>query len=486
MENNNVSAAHAAQTSELSPEIMDPAMPDFAAHPGRSAWSGKWMFILSAAASAVGLGNMWRFPYLAAKYGGGMFILTYLVLVFTFGVSMLLLETALGRKTGQSVIGAFSSFGKQYKFIGILSAAVPFIITPYYCIIGGWVLKYCVSYLTNAPADMADGGGFFVDFITSSQGSFVFMLLFMLAAFLVVSLGVKGGIERANMVMMPLLIVAAIGIAIYVSTFPGAADGIAYYFTPDFSKFSPELVIGALGQMFYSLSLAMAIMVTYGSYLDKKENLPKSVAWIGGADLTVSTIAGLMIVPAAFIVMGSAEAVAAKSGPSLMFITLPSVFQEMGGVASIIGFIFFTLVLFAALTSAISLIEACVSIVSDGAGITRRGALTACVVVIVLAGVFINLGYNGLSFIQPLGEGSSLLDLADFISNSVLMPIVALLTLVFVGWIIKPQTLIDEIKISSPFKAESAWVIMVKYVSPVLVVVILVAYVAMQFGFFAV
>lgn len=483
METNN---AQAMQAAEVAPDVIDPAMPDFAVHPGRSSWSGKWMFILSAAASAVGLGNMWRFPYLAAKYGGGTFIFTYLVLVFTFGISLLLLETSLGRKTGQSVIGAYSSFGKKYKFIGVLSAAIPFIITPYYCIIGGWVAKYCVSYITNAPADMADGGDFFVSFITSNQASFIFMLLFMLAAFLIVSLGVKGGIEKANLVMMPLLLVSAIGIAIYVSTFPGAAAGIAYYLTPDFSKFSPELVIGALGQMFYSLSLAMAIMVTYGSYLSKKENLPKSVAWIGGADLLVSTIAGLMIVPAAFIVMGSAEAVAAKSGPSLMFITLPTVFQEMGGVAPIIGFIFFLLVLFAALTSAISLIEACVSIIADGAGVSRRRALTISVVIIVIAGVFINLGYNGLSFIQPLGEGSSLLDLADFISNSVLMPIVALLTVIFVGWILKPQALIDEIKISSPFAAEKAWVIMIKYIAPVLLVVILVAYVAMQFGFFAV
>lgn len=473
---------HAHASTSVSPEVADPAMPDFAAHPGRSVWSGKWMFILSAAASAVGLGNMWRFPYLAAKYGGGTFIFTYLVLVFTFGVSMLLLETALGRKTGQSVIGAYSSFGKRYKFIGILSAAVPFIITPYYCIIGGWVAKYCVSYLTTAPSAIADDGSFFVSFITSPDSSFLFMLLFMLVAFLVVSLGVKGGIERANLVMMPLLLVAAVGIAIYVSTFPGAVDGIAYYLVPDFSKFSPELVIGALGQMFYSLSLAMAIMVTYGSYLDKKENLPKSVGWIGGADIAVSTLAGLMIVPAAFIVMGSAEAVAAKSGPSLMFITLPNVFVEMGGVAPIIGFIFFLLVLFAALTSAISLIEACVSIVSDGAGISRRRALVVSVVVVVAAGLFINLGYNGLSFIEPLGEGSSLLDFFDFISNSLLMPIVALMTVIFVGWIIKPQTLIDEIKVSSPFALEKPWTAMIKYVAPVLLVVILVAYVGAQFG----
>ena len=450
----------------------------------RASWSGKWMFILAAAASAVGLGNMWRFPYLDAKYGGGTFIFVYLILVFTFGVSMLLLETSLGRKTGQSAIGAFASFGSKYKFIGFLAAAVPFIITPYYCIIGGWVAKYCFSYITTSTSAMADGGDYFVSFITSNDVSYLWMLVFMAICFIVVSLGVKGGIEKANLIMMPLLLIFAIGIAIFVGTQPGAAQGIAYYLTPDFSKLSPELLISAMGQMFYSLSLAMCIMITYGSYLEKKENLPQAVAWIGGADLVVSMLAGLMIVPAAFLALGSAEAVAENAGPSLMFIVLPGVFDQMTGVAGVIGFVFFLLVLFAALTSAISLIEALVSIVADSANWSRRKALIAVMAWVVIAGIFINAGYNGLSFIQPLGEGSSILDLADFVSNSVLMPIVAFLTLVFVGWIIKPKVLIDEIKQSSPFKAEKLWVFMIKYVCPVLVAIIFVAYVGAQFGFF--
>ena len=191
----------------------------------RSAWSGKWAFILAAAASAVGLGNMWRFPYLAAKYGGGTFLLTYLVLVFTFGVSLLLLETALGRKTGQSAIGAFKQFGKKYAFIGILASTVPFIITPYYCIIGGWVTKYAAAYLINGPEALADGGDFFTGFISSNTESFLWMLLFMAVVFIVVSLGVKGGIEKANLVMMPALIIMAVGIALYTLTMPGAVDG---------------------------------------------------------------------------------------------------------------------------------------------------------------------------------------------------------------------------------------------------------------------
>lgn len=450
----------------------------------RSAWSGKWAFILAGAASAVGLGNMWRFPYLAAKYGGGTFILTYLILVFTFGVSLLLLETALGRKTGLSAIGAFKKFGAKFAFIGVLASAVPFIITPYYSIIGGWVTKYTAAYLINGPAALADGGNFFGAFITSDVESFFWMLLFMAIVFIVVGLGVEGGIEKANFIMMPALIVMAIGIAAYTIAQPGALAGVAYYLVPDFSKFSPELVIGALGQMFYSLSLAMGIMITYGSYLDKKSNLTSSVAQIGGFDLGVSFLAGLMIVPAAFVAMGSGDAVAAKAGPSLMFITLPSVFNNMGNVATIIGFLFFLLVLFAALTSAISLVETCVSIIQDGAGSSRMKSFVIVMAVVIVAGIFINLGYNHLSFVQPLGEGSSILDSFDFISNSVLMPIVALLTCVFVGWIIKPETLIEEVKVSGAFKLEKAWVIMIKYVAPVLVTVILIAYVGAQFGIF--
>ena len=451
----------------------------------RAAWSGKWAFILAGAASAVGLGNMWRFPYLAAKYGGGTFILTYIVLVFTFGVSLLLLETALGRKTGLSAIGAFKAYGKKYAFIGFLASVVPFIITPYYCIIGGWVTKYAAAYLISGPAALADGGTFFSSFITSDVESFFWMLLFMAITFIVVALGVKGGIEKANLVMMPALIIMAIGIAVYTLSMPGALEGAAYYLVPDFGKFSPELVIGALGQMFYSLSLAMGIMITYGSYLAKKECLTSSVTRIAGFDLGVSLIAGLMIVPAAFVAMGSGDAVAAKAGPSLMFITLPSVFADMGGAATIIGFLFFLLVLFAALTSAISLAETCTSIIQDGTGWSRKKALGVVVAVVVAAGIFINLGYNHLIFIEPLGPGTQLLDFFDFISNSVLMPIVALLTCVFVGWIIKPKELVDEIRQSSPFKLERAWVVMIKYVAPVLTVVILVAYVAAQFGLFS-
>ena len=440
----------------------------------RAAWSGKIGFILAGAASAVGLGNLWRFPTLAAKYGGGTFIFTYFVLAFTFGISLLLLETALGRHTKQSVIGAYSSLRPRWKFLGVLSAIVPFIITPYYCIIGGWVTKYLVSYVAEGPAAVA-ADGFFGGFITDPVFTYVFMVIFMLLCIGVVALGVKNGIEKANMVMMPLLLIMAVGISIFVLMQPGAAAGAAYYLIPDFSKFSPDLVINALGQMFYSLSLAMGIMVTYGSYLDKKENLSQSVASIAGFDLIVSFLAGLMIVPAAFLVLGLGDGGTMQAGPSLMFVTLPQVFGNMGGAAQIIGVVFFILVLFAAATSAISLVEACTSIIQDGTHWSRGKSLFACAVFIIAAGCFINAGYNVLIWMEPLGPGTQLLDFFDFLSNSVMMPIVALLACVFVGWVVKPQFIINEVRASSKFKLAGAWTIMIKYIAPILVVVILVA-----------
>ena len=435
----------------------------------RSTWSNKTAFILAAAASAVGLGNLWRFPYLAAKFGGGTFIFTYFILAFTFGVSLLLLEITLGRKTRLSAIGAFSAYGKKFAFIGVLASLVPFIITPYYCIIGGWVVKYMVSFLSVDPNTLADGGAFFTSFLYGPTESYAWMLVFMALVFIIVALGVKKGIEKANLIMMPTLLVMAIAIAVYVALQPGAMEGIAYYLIPDFSQFSADLVLNAMGQMFYSLSLAMGIMITYGSYVHRDECLTSSVTRIAGFDLLVSLIAGFMIVPAAFAVMGGAPT---SAGPSLMFVTLPQVFAGMGNAAVILGFIFFLLVTFAALTSAISLTETCVSIISDGLKWSRRKSLIACILWVVLVGCFVNAGYNGLSDIRFFGM--EILDFFDFISNSVLMPIVALLICVFVGWIITPKDLIEEIKLNSPVRAEKAWVVMIKVLAPILVIAILV------------
>ena len=453
--------------------------------PARASWSGKLAFVLAAAASAVGLGSMWRFPYLAAKYGGGTFLFVYLVFVFTIGIALLLLETALGRKTHQSAIGAFKAFGKKYAFIGIFTSTIPFIIVPYYCVIGGWVTKYVVGYVIDGPDVLADGGTFFSSFIADAPQSIVFMLIFMAITYVTVAMGVNKGIEKANLVMMPLLIIMAAAVAIYALTLPGAFDGLLFYVLPDLSAISPELVIAALGQTFFTLSLAMGIMVTYGSYLDKSTKLTTSVAQIAGTTFSVSLLAGLMIIPSTFAALGSGEAVAENSGPSLMFIILPQVFQNMGAAASVVGCVFFILVLFAALTSSISLVETCTSIIQDATGCFRGRALLYTVVFVTIMGIVVNLGYSSLSFIQPLGEDTSLLDLFDFISNSVMMPIAALMTCIWVGWIIKPKAIIDEVKVSAEFKLEKVWTVFIKYIAPVVLVVILVAYVAQTLGLFS-
>ena len=457
--------------------------------PQRSTWSGKWGFILAAAASAVGLGNMWRFPYLAAKYGGGIFLLTYIVLVVTFGFALMMAETALGRKTGQSAIGAFSALRKNWKFVGVLASLVPFIITPYYALIGGWVTKYMVSYLTTPAADIA-GDGFFTGFILQNPETYLWLIVFLLVVYLVVALGVQNGIERVNRILMTALIAMSVGIAVYAATLPGALDGIAYYLVPDFSKFSIELVIGALGQMFYSLSLAMGIMITYGSYFEKKHDLEHSVRRIEVFDTGIAIMAGFMIIPAAFAALGSGEAVAENAGPGLMFVILPQVFNTLGEAGRILGFVFFLLVFFAALTSCISLFETCSSIVADGLNKSRRFAIIVAGVFILLVGTFVNMGYNSLLWMDPMhsifGFGEyqdfQLLDFFDFLSNTVLMPIVALLTCIFIGYVIKPQAIIDEVRVSSKFAASGLFTVMIKYVAPVLLVVILVSYTLSTMG----
>ena len=460
--------------------------------PARASWSGKWGFILAAAASAVGLGNLWRFPYLAAKYGGGAFLITYIVLVVTFGFALMMAETALGRMTGQSAIGAFRAFGKKYTIIGILASAVPFIITPYYALIGGWVTKYMASYIA-LPAETLAEGTFFSGFILQNAESYLWMFIFIACVVAVVAFGVKRGIERVNKVLMPALIIMAVIISVFALTLPGALDGLAYYLIPDFSKFSAELVVAAMGQMFFSLSLAMGIMITYGSYFSKKEDLEHSVRRIELFDTGIAILAGLMIIPAAVAVQGSGETVASTAGPGLMFGVLPQVFLGFGFAANVVGFLFFALVFFAALTSCISLFETLVSIVDDATNKGRKFSIMVCTVFIVIVATIVNLGYNELLSVDlmysifHIGEyqDSQLLDFFDFLSNTVMMPIVALLTCIFVGWIIKPKTIIDEVRTSSKFSAAGAWTVMIKFIAPVLVVIILVAYVAAQFGFFS-
>ena len=315
----------------------------------KSGFGSRLGFILAAAGSAVGLGNIWRFPYLAAKYGGGMFLLIYLILAVTFGFALMITEIAIGRKTGKSVIGAYSAINKRFAPLGWLAAAIPVVILPYYCVIGGWVLKYLTEFATGGGKSTADSGDYFSAFISSPAAPMVFFAIFIVLTAAVVMLGVEKGIEKVSKILMPVLMLLIIGIGVYTLTLPGAIDGLIYYVKPDLSEFSIKTVIAAMGQLFYSMSLAMGIMITYGSYMRKEDNIEKSVRQIEIFDTLVAFLAGLIIVPAVFVFSGGDRS-ALNAGPKLMFVTLPNVFDSMSG-GQIVGTVFFVLVALAALTS---------------------------------------------------------------------------------------------------------------------------------------
>ena len=444
----------------------------------KSGFSSRIGFVLAAAGSAVGLGNLWRFPYLAAKYGGGSFLLIYLILTVTFGFALMITEIAIGRKTGKSALYAFSDLDRKSGFIGVLASAVPIIILPYYCVIGGWVVKYAWAFVTGSGSAAA-ADEYFGGFISQTGEPILWLGIFILATMVVILLGVNKGIENISKVLMPLLVILSVVIAVFVVTRPGAGAGIAYYLKPDLSKISANAFLAALGQLFYSMSLAMGIMITYGSYLKKDANIEHSVRNIEIFDTGIAFLAGLMIVPAVFVFSGGNEA-SLKAGPTLMFITLPKVFDGMAG-GHIIGAVFFVLVLFAALTSAISLMETVVSIFVDKTNKSRR-FITICVTIytIVMA-IPSSLGFGVLSGISI--KGMSILDMFDFVSNSILMPVVALLTCLFVGFVVKPGTVIDEVENSSHiFKSRKVYEILIKYVSPVLIILILISSILNAFG----
>ena len=451
----------------------------------RSSFSGKLGFVLAAAGSAVGLGNIWRFPYLAAKYGGGIFLLCYVVLCVTFGFTLMVAEIAIGRKTKQSSILAFGTLNKKFSIVGIICSLVPIIIMPYYSVIGGWVVKYLAGFVSGQMSDMANDD-YFGGFISNAGEPLLWFFLFMGLTALVVLLGVNKGVEAVSKWMMPALVVMIIFIAGYsIFTLDGAWDGVLYYITPDFSKFSVMTVVAAMGQLFYSMSLAMGIMITFGSYLKKEVSIEKSVHQVEIFDTGVAFLAALMIIPAVYAFSGGDEAALGK-GPSLMFVTLPKVFNTMPG-GSIVGAVFFFMVFLAALTSSISLMETIASIVMDKFKISR---IKACLIIIgisLVMGTASALGYSEWSDFTLLGM--QILDFCDFISNSIMMPIVAFATCILVGFIMRPKAIIDEVELPDEngkpyhvFKTKKMFSIIIRYVAPVCILLILVSSLLDVFG----
>ena len=435
----------------------------------RSSFTGKIGFVLAAAGSAVGLGNIWRFPYLAAKYGGGVFLLVYIALSVTFGFSLMVAEIAIGRKTGKSAIAAFTSLDKRFSFVGLLGALVPIIILPYYSVIGGWVLKYFFGFISGSASAMA-ADGYFGDYISSVGAPILWFAIFIGATALIVLFGVEKGIEKVSKIMMPVLIVLTVFIALYtIFTMDGAWAGVKYYLMPDFSHFSVMTVVAAMGQLFYSMSLAMGIMITFGSYMKKEISIEKSVRQIELFDTGVAFLAGLMIIPAVFAFSGGDES-ALGQGPGLMFVTLPKVFEAMPG-GTVIGTIFFLMVILAALTSSISLMETIVSIFMDKLHLGRKTSCLALLLVSLVIGLPSSLGYSLWSEVKILGM--QFLDLFDFVSNSIMMPVVALATCIFVGFVIKPKAIIEEASIGGEFKWRSLFSVVIRYVAPVCILAIL-------------
>ena len=446
----------------------------------RSTFSGKLGFVLSAAGASVGLGNIWRFPYLAAKYGGGIFLLIYILLALTFGYTMIMAETSIGRMTKKSPVGAYASFGrsKWLSFGGWINAVIPLLIVPYYSVIGGWVIKYLVGYLTgNGSALAADG--YFSTFISDGFSTEICFLIFAGITLGIIYAGVRNGIERVSKFMMPILVVLSVMIAVYSMTRPGAVRGIQYFLVPNLKNFSWMTVVTAMGQMFYSLSIAMGILITFGSYMKKDISIEGSTEHVEIFDTAVAIMAGLMIIPAVFAFSGG-DPDTLQAGPALMFITIPKVFANMG-MGTFVGVLFFILVLFAALTSSIALTESSVSTIEDELGWSRKKSTLLVAVVMVILGTLSCLGYGPLASVTIIGM--QFLDFFDFMTNSVMMPIAAIATCLLVSRVIGVEKIEEEVTQSGkPFKRKRVFNMMIRRLCPIFAAIILISSVANAFG----
>ena len=424
----------------------------------RSSWSGHLGFVLAAAASAIGLGNLWRFPANAAGHGGGVFLLVYVLLTVLFGIPLLVTEISLGRRTRRSPSRTFRKLNRRWWGVGALAMLIPAIILPYYCVVGGWVTRYFVASLF--------GGTDTIDFMAWSGDAAsvgAHSLAFLGATMALILLGVRKGIENSNKVMMPALLVLTFAIAAYVALSPSCLQGLKYYALPDFSRLGGaggmgKTVLAAMGQMFFSLSIAMGIMITYGSYVPKGDSIPKAAGRIAICDTLVALLAGVIIIPSAFA-FGGAE-LAQTGGVGLMFVSLPKIFAAMP-FGRVVGAAFFTLVLFAALTSAISIAETVASSICDFTLWSRRKGAIVTFAWALAAGL-------------PSVLSMRALEASDFLADLVLMPICAFLTCIVVGWVAGPKVVLDEIgEHRRPVRA--AYSFFIRYLAPLFIAIVFVS-----------
>lgn len=446
----------------------------------RSSFSGKIGFVLSAAGASVGLGNIWRFPYLAAKYGGGIFLVIYIILALTFGYTMIIAETSLGRMTRKSPVGAYTSFGKS-KWIsagGWINAIIPILIVPYYSVIGGWVIKYLIGYITGQTQAVAVDG-YFSEFISDGVSTEIYFVIYAVIVLAVIYAGVQNGIERVSKFMMPVLVILSLIITVYSVTRPGALAGVKYFLVPNISHFSWMTVVTAMGQMFYSLSIAMGILITFGSYMKRENSIEESTRQVEIFDTAIAMMAGLMIIPAVFAFSGG-DAETLQAGPALMFITIPKVFASMG-FGTFAGVMFFVLVLFAALTSSIALTESAVSTFEDEFRWSRKKSSIIIGVFMIAVGSLSALGYGPLANVTIIGM--QFLDFFDFLTNTVMMPIAAIATCLLVSKVVGVKRIEEEVtREGGTFRRKKIFCFMIRYLCPIFAGLILISSIANAFG----
>lgn len=463
----------------------------------RGNWGSNLGFLLAAIGSAVGLGNIWGFPYKMGRSGGFAFLMVYLLLAVFVGFVIMMGELAMGRKTGKGTITAYRQLSKKFHWVGWLAVFSPFVIMSFYAVLGAYCIEYLALNLSNLAfngAQVMTGADLFTAMLTHPFGALIFTLLFMVICYLINSGGVSDGIEKFNTIGMPALFVMLVIIIIRSVTLDGAVEGLKFMFVPGhavaggFIEEQPGLLTvlaTAGGQMFFSLSLAMGVMITYGSYLDKQENLIKNSVIIVIADTIVALMAGLAVIPAAVAVYGPS---ATLSGPKLLFITLQDVFHSMGTIGPLFGVVFYLLVLLAAISSAISLIEVVVTFFMDRAAEKGKTANRAKVVFFVCLAIMAEaaivaidgLGSNGIwvpfqNSLGIVGEFNDCwLDFMDCLSEGIAMPLGAMLMSIMVSWEIKCSTLLEEIHIGGTNKLDGFFTFCMKFIVPVGMLLILV------------
>jgi NSS family neurotransmitter:Na+ symporter len=441
----------------------------------RENWGSRLGFIMAAAGSAVGLGNIWRFPFTAGTNGGGAFVIVYLFFVALIGFSVMLTEFAVGRRRQLAAVGAFKSVDKRWTFTGVIGVLSGFLIMGFYPVVGGWAIAYIFKSATGLLSNPAGIGDVFGAFITSGFEPLLWMVVFLALNIVIVAKGVSSGIEAAGKVLMPLLFIILIIIAARGRMLPGAWAGMEFLFTPDFSKIDGSVILAALGQAFFSLSLGMGCMITYGSYLNKEENLVSNAAIVTTMDTAVALLAGIAMFPAMFS-FGMEPA----AGPGLVFVVVPTIFAEMGGAGTMFSILFFVALTVAALTSSVSLLEVVVAYLMDEKGFQRKKAVIGTSAVMAVLCVLASLSLGGLG---PVLFGKGAFDVFDLLTDKVFLAIGGMLLCIFAGWRLNKEELKEEITNGGKvaFGLFEFWYAMVKYVIPVTVA--LVAYGGISSGF---